>query len=210
MRQTIGEQENELGFEVERRKSRRHPPVTISDFDFADDIALLAERIVQAQELLYRLETEAAKVGLHLNANEVAHFQNLGEVIVGGDLNARVGDLKDHVVDDGLIGSHVLPDNYDYDHPLPVTIWTQDKMYNFWLNTFFVRGDITELRNREIPHLQTCNEKWGSNGGCCATNFITDRLAPGCRTVVLRLRKDQIDKDKSNKLFLPNIKGYSN
>ncbi|XP_019630250.1 PREDICTED: uncharacterized protein LOC109474389 [Branchiostoma belcheri] len=68
-------------------------------------------------------------------------------------------------------------------------------------------GDIRiELYHK--PNKMMKREKWGSNGGCCATNFMTDRLAPGCRTVVLRLRKDQIDKDKSNKLFLPSIKAW--
>ncbi|XP_078660371.1 phosphatidylinositol 3,4,5-trisphosphate 3-phosphatase and dual-specificity protein phosphatase PTEN-like isoform X2 [Branchiostoma floridae x Branchiostoma belcheri] len=96
----------------------------------------------------------------------------------------------------------------------PNKMMKRDKMCHFWFNTFFVReGDITELRNGQIPHLQACNvmekETVGSNGGCCAPNCITDRLAPGCRTLVLTLRKDQIDKankDKSNKLFSPNFK----
>ena len=44
----------DLGFELERRSSRRHPPVTITDTDFADDIALISEEIEQAQEMLPR------------------------------------------------------------------------------------------------------------------------------------------------------------
>ena len=38
--------------------------------DFADDIALLSEEIIQAQELFDRVESEAAKVRLHLNADK--------------------------------------------------------------------------------------------------------------------------------------------
>ena len=37
---------------------------------FADDIALLANKIAQSQELLSRVETEAAKIGLHCNAKK--------------------------------------------------------------------------------------------------------------------------------------------
>lgn len=48
MRQAIGDHVYELGFELERRKSRRHPPVVVSDLDFSDDIALLSEEIEQA------------------------------------------------------------------------------------------------------------------------------------------------------------------
>ena len=71
MRQAINGREEELGFELERRRSRHHPSaVRITDLDFADDIALLSEEINQAQELLNRVETEAAKVGLHVNAKK--------------------------------------------------------------------------------------------------------------------------------------------
>lgn len=35
---------------------------------FADDVALLSEEIVQAQKLWFKVETEAAKIGLHINA----------------------------------------------------------------------------------------------------------------------------------------------
>ena len=70
MRKAISGKEHELGFTLERRKSRRHPPVVITDTDFADDIALLSEEISQAQELLDRVETETQKIGLHLNESK--------------------------------------------------------------------------------------------------------------------------------------------
>ena len=43
---------------------------------FADDIALLSEEIHQAQELLHRVEVEAEKVGLYINAKktELMHY----------------------------------------------------------------------------------------------------------------------------------------
>ena len=43
--------EEDLGFHLEKRKSRRVGPEVITDFDFADYIALLSEDIQQAQEL---------------------------------------------------------------------------------------------------------------------------------------------------------------
>ena len=67
MRKALEGKEEELGFKLERRRSRRHPPVTITDIDFADDIALIAEEIEQAQEMLGRVEVETLKIGLHLN-----------------------------------------------------------------------------------------------------------------------------------------------
>jgi len=70
MRKAIDGREEELGFQLVKRKSRRVGPVTITDTDFADDIALISELMSQAQELLARVEIEAAKVGLHCNAKK--------------------------------------------------------------------------------------------------------------------------------------------
>ena len=64
----------------DRRRSRRHHPVVITDTDFTDDIAITTEEIHQAQEMLASVETEAAKIGLHLNSKktEVMHFSQGG------------------------------------------------------------------------------------------------------------------------------------
>ena len=75
MRQAIGDDHHKLGFELEKRKSSRYPPNAITDLDFADDIALLSGEIDQAQELLSRVEFEAAKVGLHLNTAKTELMQ---------------------------------------------------------------------------------------------------------------------------------------
>ena len=52
MRKALGDKENDLGFTLTPRKSRRNPKVAIADTDFADDIALLADAVKEAQELL--------------------------------------------------------------------------------------------------------------------------------------------------------------
>ena len=61
MRRAIDGREEELGFKVERRRSRRHHSVVITDTDFADDIAITTEEIHQTQEMLSSVELEAAK-----------------------------------------------------------------------------------------------------------------------------------------------------
>lgn len=43
-------------------------PVKVTDFDFADDITLISDEVLQAQELLCSLELECNMVGLRLNA----------------------------------------------------------------------------------------------------------------------------------------------
>ena len=44
--------------------------MNITDLCLADDIALLANKYQQAQDLLRLAETEAAKVGLHVNGSK--------------------------------------------------------------------------------------------------------------------------------------------
>ena len=67
LRKAINGREQELGFTITPRKSRRSPAVALADLDYADDICLVSDRVEQAQELLNRVEVECAKVGLRLN-----------------------------------------------------------------------------------------------------------------------------------------------
>ena len=72
--------EDELGFTITPRKSRRHPKEVLADLDFADDIALLSDAIEQAQELLLKVETECSKVGLGLNGPKTKYLAYNTEV----------------------------------------------------------------------------------------------------------------------------------
>ena len=49
--------------------SRRYPAKTITDADYADDIARLANTPNQAKTLLHSLERAAAGIGLYVNAH---------------------------------------------------------------------------------------------------------------------------------------------
>ena len=49
----------ENGFELIKKRSRRHPAKTITDADYADDIAILANTLNQAKTLLHSLERAA-------------------------------------------------------------------------------------------------------------------------------------------------------
>ena len=60
--------EEELGFHLILRRSRRISPDTVTDLDFADDIALISEEINQAHELLRKGRDISWKIGLRINA----------------------------------------------------------------------------------------------------------------------------------------------
>ena len=70
LREAIDGREEELGFHLVKRKSRRVGPEVLTDLDFADDIALISEEIRQAQDLLLRVEKSVGKVGLKMNAGK--------------------------------------------------------------------------------------------------------------------------------------------
>ena len=97
MRTAIDGREEELGFHLERRKSRRVGPEVITDFDFADDIALLSEEIEQAQELLSRVETSVGKVGLRMNASKTKYmsFNHKGNISIQTNDGTKLESVTD-------------------------------------------------------------------------------------------------------------------
>ena len=64
----------ENGFELTKNRSRRYPAKTITDADYTDDIALLANTPNQAETLLHSLERAAAGIGLHVNAHKTEYM----------------------------------------------------------------------------------------------------------------------------------------
>ena len=71
--------ENGLKLTKERR---RYPVKSITDADYADDIALLANAPNQAKTLLHGLERAAADIGLHVNAHKMEYmcFNQTGDI----------------------------------------------------------------------------------------------------------------------------------
>ena len=61
---------NVMGLLLHPRKSTRHPAQYITDLDFADDLAIPANTVENAESLLHALEDAAAYVGLYCNASK--------------------------------------------------------------------------------------------------------------------------------------------
>ena len=70
LRKALQGHEERLGFLLEPRQCRRQGPQVITDMDFADDIALLANKLKDAEELLHLVEAAARNVGLGMNASK--------------------------------------------------------------------------------------------------------------------------------------------
>ena len=64
----------ENSFELTKKRSRRYSAKTITNADYADDIAILANTPNQAKTLLHSLERAAAGIGLNVNAHKTEYM----------------------------------------------------------------------------------------------------------------------------------------
>ena len=60
----------ENSFELTKKTSTRYLTKTITDADYADDIAILSNAPAQVETLLHSLERATAGIGLHVNAQK--------------------------------------------------------------------------------------------------------------------------------------------
>ena len=72
----------ENGFKLAKERSRRYPAQTITDANYTDDIALLANTPTQAESLLHCLEQAATGIGLYVNAHKTEYmcFTQRGDI----------------------------------------------------------------------------------------------------------------------------------
>ena len=101
----------ENGFKLTKERSRRYPAKTITDANYADDIALLANAPAQAETLLHSLEQASAGIGLHVNAHKIEYmcFNQTGDI---STLNGSSLKLVDKFI---YLGSGVLSTKADID-----------------------------------------------------------------------------------------------
>ena len=76
----------ENGFELTKKRSPRYSTKTITDADYADDIAILANTPNQTETLLHSLERAVAGIGLHVNAHKTEYmcFNQVGDISTPG------------------------------------------------------------------------------------------------------------------------------
>ena len=84
----------ENGFELTKKRSRRYPAKTITDADYADDIAILANTPNQAETLQHNLERAAAGIGLHVNAHKTEYmcFNQAGDISTLDGASLKLAD----------------------------------------------------------------------------------------------------------------------
>ena len=100
----------------------------LTNLDFADDIALICDGMVQAQELQSRVETECANVGLRLNPKKTEYltFNLPDELKTIGNVELRkVEDFK-------YLRSWVKASDTDFKVRKAITWKVLNQMKNVW------------------------------------------------------------------------------
>ena len=96
------------GFKLAKKRSRRYTAQTITDANYADDIALQANTPAQAESWLHSLERAASGIGFHVSAHKTEYmcFNQRGNI---STLNGSSLKLVDKFTN---LGSSVSSTNY--------------------------------------------------------------------------------------------------
>ena len=124
----------ENGFELTKRRSKRYPAKTITDADYADDLALLANTPNQAETLLHSLERATAGIGLHVNAHKTEYkcYNQTGNIATLDGASLKLVDKFTY------LGSSVSSTEKDIDTPLTKAWMAIDRLSIIW------KSDLTD------------------------------------------------------------------
>ena len=109
----------ENGFELTKKRGRRYPAKTITDVDYADDIAILANTPNQAEKQLHSLKRAAASICFHVNAHKTEYmcYNHTGDISTLDGTPLKLVDKFSH------LGSSVSSTEKDIDTRL-TKAWT--------------------------------------------------------------------------------------
>ena len=124
----------ENGFELTKRRSKRYPAKTITDTDYADDLALLANTPNQAETLLHSLERAAAGIGLYVNAHKTEYmcYNQTGNITTLDGASLKLVDKF------AYLGSSVSSTEKDIDTRLMKAWAAIDRLSIIW------KSDLTD------------------------------------------------------------------
>ena len=130
----------ENGFELTKKRSKRYPAKTITDADYADDIAILANTPNQAETLLHRLERAATGIGLYVNAHKTEYmcFNQTGDISTLEGTSLKLVDKFTY------LGSSVSSTEKDIDTRLTKPWTAIDKLSIIW------KSDQTDKMKRSF------------------------------------------------------------
>ena len=130
----------ENGFELTKKRSRRHPAKTITDANYADDIAILANTPNQAEALLHNLERAATGTGLHVNAHKTEYmcYNQTGDITTLDGTPLKLVDKFTY------LGSSVSSTEKDIDTRLTKARTANDRLTIIW------KSNLTDKMKRSF------------------------------------------------------------
>ena len=130
----------ENGFELKKKRNRRYPAKTITDADYADDIAILANTLNQAETLLHSLERAATGIGLHFDAHKTEYmcFNQTDDISTQDGSSLKLVDKFTY------LGSSVSSTEIDIDTRLTKEWTAIDKLLIIW------KSNLTDKMKRSF------------------------------------------------------------
>ena len=137
---TLIDKIRENGFELTKKRSRRHPAKIITDADYADGIAILAKTTNQAKTLLHSLERAAACIGVHVNAHKTEYmcYNQTGDITTLDGTPLKLVDKFTY------LGSSVSSTEKDIDTRLTKAWAAIDRLSIIW------KSDLTDKMKRSF------------------------------------------------------------
>ena len=180
--------DEDFGFTLEPRRSRRHPAKKVSDADYADDLALLTNSIEEAQRFLKRLEESAASVGLHINSDKTK-YMSTGLDPDHDCLKSVDGQLLEEVQDFVYLGAWIGDSVKDFEVRKAKAWNALNKMNKIWKSGMSRRTKIRLFRATVETILLYGCEAW------TVTKSLGKRL-DGCYSRMLRAAQNIRRSDK--------------
>ena len=110
LRCAIDGKEEELGFTLAKRASRRVPAKTLTDLDFADDIALMSDTVQKACGLLIEVERQCLRIGLGMNTKKT---KVMAENVENPEVKSLDGTKLEVVDDFNYLGAWIASTQKD-------------------------------------------------------------------------------------------------
>ena len=167
----------DLGFTLKPRRSRRHPAITITDLDYADDLATLSDCVADAQKLLTEIETAAAQVGLYINTKKT-NCMSFNQDSVDG-IMGRDGETVRSVEDYKYLGAWISSSKKDFNTRRARAWDIAHKLKPLWTSNMPRKTKVGVLTAAVESVLMYGSESW------TLTKALTSRL-DGLYTRLLR------------------------
>ena len=116
------------GFKLTKKRSRRYPTQTITDSEYANDIALLSNTLTQAESLLHSVEQAAVGIGLHVNTHKMEYmsFNQRDDISTQNGSSLKLADKFTY------LGSSVSSTEKDINMQLAKTWTTINRLSVIW------------------------------------------------------------------------------